>query len=179
MFIGGLWWANYRNRTIRNVSPLKINYLSPISKNICLLCKILSHQSKCEHQADVKQWVRARSLWASRAAENSFLAFWGTVVSSWTLRVGSNRELMRSWKQREQSKKSTSAAMHYKESIVCCPLVILVISVAVNDINVKHNDSPGLGNMQASFHSNRVYKLGQFQIFVSIILQIPLRNDVL
>lgn len=37
--------------------------------------------------------------------------------------------------------------MYYKESIVCCFLVILVILVVVNDINVKYNDFLGFGNM--------------------------------
>ena len=53
------------------------------------------------------------------------------------------------------------------------------ILVSVSNTSVKYNDFPVVGNTQASLHSNRLYKLGQFQIFISIILKIPLRNAVL
>lgn len=64
-----------------------------------------------------------------------------------------------------------------------CPLVILVISFAwisviASDLDVKYNDFPAVGNIQASFHSKGVCKLGQFQIFISVILKAPLRNAV-
>lgn len=67
--------------------------------------------------------------------------------------------------------------------MVGCLLVILVIafaqiSVTVSDIDVKYNDFPVVGNVQASFHSKEVYKLGHFQIFISVILKAPLRNAV-
>lgn len=49
----------------------------------------------------------------------------------------------------------------------------------ISNIGVKYNDFLAVGNIQASFHCNRVYKLGQFQIFILIILKTPLRNAVL
>ena len=77
--------------------------------------------------------------------------------------------------------KCTSAPVHCEENIAGCPLVVLVtsfaqISVTVCDITVKYNHFPVLGNIQTSFHSEAVYKLGQFQIFISIVLKAALRN---
>lgn len=50
--------------------------------------------------------------------------------------------------------------------------------MTVSDIDVKYNDFSVAGNVQASFHSKGVYKLGQFQIFISVSLKAPLRNTV-